>query len=110
MASPAIDDLSAVSTYDGDSDYGSEFSPEEEEIVSQLLSVQSIDIEDNPIGDDLDQNDAQQALHVPLVFGREQKSPLCQAARAAEEIAEHITQTFKSRGYYPDRMSSFHRL
>lgn len=97
MASPAIDDA-------GESDYGSDFSPEEEQIVSQLLSGPRLEIEDNPILNEVElniENDAQQTLRVPLVFGREQTSTLYQAARAAEEIAEHISKAVKSRGY-PD--------
>jgi exonuclease V len=110
MASPAIGDHVALSVNDGDSDYGSDFSPEEEQIVSQLLSGKPFDIEDNPILNNTEQNDAQQTLRIPLVFGREQKSALYQAARAAEEIAEHISQAIKHRCYYPDCTSSLHNL
>ncbi|KAG0649426.1 Exonuclease V [Hyphodiscus hymeniophilus] len=102
MASSATEDALAIINRDIDSDYGSDFSPEEDQIVSQLLSGQAVDIEDNPIVNDADQNDAQQTLRVPLVFGREQQSPFYQAARAAEEIAEQISKTVKSRRYYPD--------
>lgn len=114
MASLAVDDQVALSINDGESDYGPDFSAEEEQIVSQLLSGQQVEIEDNPIltniEQNIDQNDAQQTLRVPLVFGREQKSPLYQAARAAEEIAEHISKAVKSRSYYPDCMSSSYSL
>lgn len=113
MASPAVDGQVAASINDDESDYGSDFSPEEEQIVSQLISGQQVEIEDNPILNDVEQkieNDAHQTLRVPLVFGREQKSPLYEAARAAEEIAEHISKAVKSRGYYPDCMSSIYKL
>ena len=110
MASPAIENQVAISNHGGDSDYGSDFSPEEEQIVSSLLTGQPIDIEDNPIVNDVDQKDAAQTLRVPLAFGREQKSPLYEAARAAEEIADHISKAVKSRRYYPDCMSSIESL
>ena len=105
MPSPAIDNQVAVLPHEVDSDYGSDFSPEEEQIVSQLLSAQPIDVEDNPIVTALEQNDAQQTLRVPLVFGREQRSPLFQAARAAEGIAEHIAKSVNNKDYSPDGMS-----
>lgn len=110
MASPAINDHLEASVNDDDSDYGSDFSPEEEQIVSRLLSERQVEIEDNPIVNEIEHNDAQQALRVPFVFGREQKSPLFQAARAAEEAAEQISKAVKSSGYYPDCESSCYNL
>jgi exonuclease V len=102
MASPAIDDQVGTTTNEGESDYGSDFSPEEEQIVSRLLSTQPIEIEDNPIISNIEHNDTTQTLRVPRVFGREQKSPLFEAARAAEEVAEQISKSVKTGGYYPD--------
>jgi exonuclease V len=101
MASPAIDGQAGLSIKDGESDYGSDFSPEEEQIVSRLLSGQPVDIEDNPIVNDIEQNDAQQALRIPR-FGREYRSPFFEAARAAEEVAEQISKFVKTGDFYPD--------
>lgn len=101
MASSASETQVRISINDGDSDYGSDFSPEEEQILAQLLSGKQVDIEDNPIVNDIEHNDAQQTLRVPRISGRAQKSPLFQAARAAEEVAEHISKTSKSKGGHP---------
>lgn len=102
MASPAIDDPGGASINDGESDYGSDFSPEEEQIVARLLSGQQIDIEDNPIVTEVEHSDAAQTLRVPR-FGTEQKSPLFAAARVAERVAEKISESVvKANGYYPD--------
>ena len=100
MASPAIGGRPG-SIEDDESDYGSDFSPDEEQIVSRLLSGQPVDLEDNPIVNEIEQNDAQQALRVPR-FGKEQKSPLFEAARAAEEVAEQISKVIKTNDFYPD--------
>ena len=101
MASSAQDDAVGISINDVESDYGSDFSPEEEQIVARLLSGQQIDIEDNPIVTNIQHNDTTQTLHIPL-FGAKQKSPLFEAARAAEEVAGQISKSFKRGGYYPD--------
>lgn len=103
MASPAAEKIATL--LNDESDYGSDFSPEEEQIVSQLLSGPKVDIEDNPIVTAVESNaedDSQQALRVPLFTGRAQRSPLYQAARAAEEVAENINKTVKRRRNYPD--------
>jgi exonuclease V len=102
MASPVTDKQVAIPTKDSGSDFGSDFSPEEEQILLQLLKGHQIEIEDNPIIHGTDQNGAQQTLRVPLLFRREQDSPLYQAARAAEEIAENISEAVNSRGDHPD--------
>jgi len=83
--------------HDGnDTDYGSDFSPEEEQIVERLLA-RGTDIEDNPIASQVE-NDAQQTLRVPRVFGREQRFLLHKSARAAESNAAQLNQT----AHYPD--------
>ena len=110
MASPATYDPVDVMTNDGESDYGSDFSPEEEQIVSRLLSGQQIEIEDNPIVTDIEHHDSAQTLRVPRVFGREQRSPLFEAARAAEEVAEQISKFVKTGNFYPDCKSPSYTL
>lgn len=95
---------------DGDSDYGSDFSPEEEQIVTALLSAQLPAAEDdNPIVNEIEHHDPQRTLRLPRVLGREERSPLFQAARAAEAIADQISKTVAS-GKYPDREYLFHSL
>ena len=101
MASPAIEAQVGTFINDGESDYGSDFSPEEEQIVSRLLSGQQIEIEDNPISN-IEHNEPAQTLRVPRVFGRKQKSPLFEAARVAEEVAEQISKSVKTSNHYPD--------
>jgi len=83
---------------DNDTDYGSEFSPEEEQIVERLLAGE-IDIEDNPIAIPFEQNDAHQALRISRVFGKERKGPLYAATSAAESITVQNGQIAQ----YPDR-------
>jgi exonuclease V len=99
MASPA----QVASIFgDSDTDYGSDFSPEEERIVEQLLSGQKVEIEDNPIVAGIEQHGTQQSLRVPRALGRKQASPLFEAARAAEKVAEQISQSVKRSDSYPD--------
>lgn len=103
MASPATTSVTNPSTsvdIDADSDYGSDFSPEQDYIVARLLSGKNIE-DDNPIVNEIEHHDARQTLRLPRVFGREERSPLFQAARAAEKIAEQIAQSVKC-GEYPD--------
>ena len=101
MASPAVtpDIETSTSLNDPESDYGSDFSPEQEQIVEALLSQQQV-TDDNPITNDIE-DEPRQALRLPRVVGREQKSPLFQAARAAEQVAEQISNSVKTRKY-PD--------
>ncbi len=85
---------------DSDTDYGSDFSPEEEQIVDRILSGKHVE-DDNPIINEVEHHDPRQALRLPRIFGREERSPLFQAARAAEKVAEQIAQTVNG-GEYPD--------
>lgn len=101
MASPALDTPLEDPTNDGDTDYGSEFSPEEVQIVARLISG-TIEIEDNPIVSEIEHNDPQQALRIPRILGREQRSPLFEAARAAERVAEKIAESVSTGQHYPD--------
>ena len=87
---------------DGESDYGSDFSPEEAELVGKLLSGHTIeDVEDNPIVNEIEHHDPQRTLRLPRILGREQISPLFQAARAAEKVAGQISKAIKA-GEHPD--------
>ncbi len=106
MASPAANQPSEQSTNDGDSDYGSDFSPEEVLIVEGLLSGQQIQ-DDNPIVNEIGQNEPRRTLRLPRVLGREERSPLFQAARAAEQVAEQIARSVKSDEQYPDCKNTF---
>ncbi|TVY15279.1 Exonuclease V [Lachnellula arida] len=101
MASPAItpDIETSATINDAESDYGSDFSPEQEQIVEALLSQQQV-ADDNPILNDIE-DEPRQALRLPRVVGREERSPLFQAARAAEEVAKQISKSIKTREY-PD--------
>ncbi|TVY48457.1 Exonuclease V [Lachnellula cervina] len=101
MASPAItpDIETSATINDAESDYGSDFSPEQEQIVEALLSQQQV-ADDNPILNDIE-DEPRQALRLPRVVGREERSPLFQAARAAEEVAEQVSKSIKTREY-PD--------
>lgn len=102
MASPAITPNIELSLNDAESDYGSDFSPEEELIVEALLSQQHVP-DDNPIVTDIEDHEPRpSSLRLPrVVVGREEQSPLFQAARAAEEVAEQISKSVKTREY-PD--------
>jgi exonuclease V len=99
MASPATNTFK-LPLNDGGSDYGSDFSPEEEQIVERLLSGQPAE-DDNPIVNEIEHNDPQRTLRLPRVFGREERSPLFQAARAAESVAKQI-KSIKTGQRYPD--------
>jgi exonuclease V len=109
MASPALQSpLPEPQNDDNDTDYGSDFSAGEEEIVSRLLSGASPVLEeDNPITTEIEYHDAQQTLRLPRIYAigdREERSPLFQAARAAEKVAEQLSRIVKGE-QYPDRKS-----
>ena len=94
MASPAEQILN-----DGASDYGSEFSPEEEQMIAERLSFLE---DDNPIVNEIEYHDPQRTLRLPPVRGREELFPLFHAARAAERVAEQIAKSTAVREQYPD--------
>ena len=101
MASAATKENPEESLNDGESDYGSDFSPEEAQILGKLLSGQPVeDVEDNPIVNEIEHHDPQRTLRLPRVLGRERMSPLFEAARAAERIAEQISKSIKA-GEHP---------
>ncbi|KAF5876270.1 putative exonuclease v protein [Botrytis fragariae] len=92
---------------DSESDYGSDFSPEEVEIVEKLLSPvhqskEPTEIEDNPIVTEIEYHEPERALRLPRVVGKEQISPLLQAIRDAERVADQINASVSKREYYPD--------
>ena len=72
MASPATTVLGHQAQIGNDSsDYGSEFSPEEEEIVARLLSAdteRTEAIEDNPNITGVEQHEPAQAVRLPRVL------------------------------------------
>lgn len=101
MASPAnIPTSIEISLSDAESDYGSDFSPEEELIVAQLLAN-----EDNPIVNDIEHHGEERTLRLPRVLGRDGRSPLFEAVRDAEKVAEQISETVRKASAsagYPD--------
>jgi exonuclease V len=99
MSSPAANGGSENSINDEESDYGSEFSPEEEVILLDLVSgQQQVEIEDNPVVPQIEHDD-EKTLRIPRTVGRDSKSPLFQAARAAEEVAKQISRSVKNGGF-----------
>lgn len=72
MASPATTSSSFHAQAEGDSDYGSDFSAGEEEILHRLLTEQERVqvIEDNPIVTDREYHGPAQTIRVPRVIGR----------------------------------------
>ena len=91
---------------DIESDYGSDFSPEEEQIVAQLLSQNAT--EDNPIVNDVEYHEAEHTLRVPRLVegGNSPWGVLLDAARAAEKVAEQINEAVADTVGYPDCKAS----
>jgi exonuclease V len=102
MASPAIPPTSIeIILDDAESDYGSDFSPEEELIVVQLLSQNAV--EDNPIVNDVEFHEKENTLRIPhAVVVTEQPGVLLRAARAAEKVSEQINEAVGGDARYPD--------
>ncbi|OWP03573.1 hypothetical protein B2J93_7591 [Marssonina coronariae] len=96
MGSPSNAEL--VQNIDTDTDYGSDFSPEEEQIVEGLLTGKHIE-GNNPLVSEIEHHDPRQTLRLPHVNGTEQRSPLFQAARAAERVAEQIAEIVQGGEY-----------
>lgn len=74
MASPANVYLDATAEEEIESDYGSDFSPEEQDIVNTLLSsfpAQIETVEDNPIVNEIEYHEPPSTLRVPRTLGRE---------------------------------------
>lgn len=88
---------------DEESNYGSDFSPEEEQLVAQLLSSQSATEDfDNPITSLVEHHVPERKLRLPRVLGREERSALFQAAQAADEVAEQINKSVNGGEEHPD--------
>ncbi|PBP27172.1 hypothetical protein BUE80_DR001869 [Diplocarpon rosae] len=87
-----------------DTDYGSDFSPEEEQIVERLLIGKHIE-DDKPITNEIEHDDPRQTLGLPHIFGRKSRSPLFQAARAAERVAAQIAETVPGGEYKSSDLS-----
>jgi exonuclease V len=107
MAGPATIPTSIeISLNDVESDYGSDFSPEEELIVAQLLSQNAT--EDNPVVNDVEYHESKHTLRIPrLVEGKD--SPwrvVFDAAKAAEKVAEQINEAVADTLGYPDCKAS----
>ncbi|KAH6717121.1 exonuclease V a 5' deoxyribonuclease-domain-containing protein [Leptodontidium sp. MPI-SDFR-AT-0119] len=100
MASPATKVTDPPNDIDSDTDYGSDFSPEQEQIVDRLIAGKDLE-DDNPIINEVERHDPRQTLRLPRVLGRQERSPLLQAARAAERVAEQIAESVKT-GEHPD--------
>lgn len=99
MASHSTEGCTGGSIDGDETDYGSDFTPEEEDILLDLASAkQQVEIEDNPIITGIEHHD-EQTLRIPRTLGRESRSPLFQAAKAAEEVAQQILGTVKDGSY-----------
>lgn len=75
MTGPATAVLSHQTQFgDNNSDYGSEFSPEEEEIVARLLSAGTDcteEVDDNPIITGVEEHEPAQAVRLPRALTHE---------------------------------------
>ena len=91
MASPASD---LLLLHDNESDYGSDFTAEEEQIVADLLTARVLE-DDNPIVNEVEHIDQGSILKLPRIFGQYTLSPLFQAIRAADTVAEEINNSFE---------------
>jgi exonuclease V len=103
MASPATTSTRIEAIQDDiESDYGSDFTPEEELIVAQLLSRNAV--EDNPIVNDVEHHEAEHTLRIPRTAGDSlfPGSVLLQAAKAAEKVSEQINAAAGGDIAYPD--------
>jgi hypothetical protein len=77
-----------------ESDYGSDFSPEEEEIINKLLSLSSTVAEgtaDNPIVNDVESHSEAQGIRIPRILARE-KQP--SAPKAVEQGPMPVERSF----------------
>jgi len=104
MASPVPVQESSQFSTDNDTDYGSELeiSPDEELRLLTGTGQPSEQTDDNPIVTEEEQHDPEQTLRLPRVVRRESQSPLFQAVRDAERIAEQINDSVASREHYPN--------
>ena len=76
MASPATVMLNhQTQPLDDNSDYGSEFSPEEEEIVNRMLisAERTAEIKDNPIFIGVEYHESAQTVRIPRALAQERR-------------------------------------
>lgn len=93
MASHSIEECTGNIINDDETDYGSDFSPEEAEILLDVATGnQQLESEDNPIVTGIEHYE-EPVLRMPHTFGRESKSPLFRAAATAEEVAERMRRS-----------------
>jgi len=102
MACPAASDLSYQAQADGDSDYGSDFSSEEEQLINRLLAGQErVEvIQDNPILAGLEYHEPPQTVRVPRVLGRERNHDALPEGSIVAENNSLSSAAFHSE--YPD--------
>jgi exonuclease V len=99
MASHSTEECTENPVNDYETDYGSDFSPEEEEILFDLASRGlRVETDDNPIVTEPEHNE-EQALRIPRALGRDPTSALLQAVQAADDVAERIRASVATDGY-----------
>lgn len=78
------------------SDYGSDFSPEEQEIVERLITERQIEVEvaveDNPIVTEVEHYDAPRSLRLPRLLGREYQPSFQKYFTDSGKVAGHISR------------------
>jgi hypothetical protein len=102
MACPATTDLNLQARVESDSDYGSDFSSEEELLINRLLAGQEgvEGIEDNPILTGLEYHEPVQTVRVPRVLGRERINDILPEGSVVAEVHNLSSAAFHSG--YPD--------
>ncbi|CAG8979039.1 hypothetical protein HYALB_00011609 [Hymenoscyphus albidus] len=91
----------AAALEDEERNYGSDFSPEEEQLLAQILNTPSA-TEDSPITSAVEHYEPERKLRLPRVLGREGRSALFEAAKAADEVAKQINGSVSGGETYLD--------
>jgi hypothetical protein len=93
-------DAPSKSLGDGSSDYGSDFSPEEEDALIALLSQVSHQVEVAPVlkFEDIEDNESTRGAHMPRKLGRVQYRTQPYSKPAASRIDKQTTSTVKYSG------------
>jgi len=97
MASPALADLQVD---EAESDYGSDFSPEDQEIVNSLLSAQTLSVEDNPIVSNVEYPELSSTLRVPRVLGQRAEEVQVVSDRVVAADGERLGDPSISHGMH----------
>jgi hypothetical protein len=107
MACPATTDPNFEAPAEGGSDYGSDFSSEEEQLINRLLAGQErVDVsQDNPILAGLEYNEPTQIVRVPRVLGRERVNAALPEEPVVAEDRIFSSTTFHS-GYADCELST----